>query len=215
MTRRASITFVEATAPIARPVTKFGGQPLWVVEPAWPCAAKTGERLRFIAPIALEPAVFGDLSGAVAYLFLEDRLRDKQVVLQRAGSRPFQVEPEPGPCLEKSVKTLGGLWSKRVPCEFGVERAFAEDPELVPEEQQAEWDDPEIDAYVAGEEGTKLGGTPRFIQGDGFPEGDGWRLLLQVDASEVPFELDLGDAGSGYVFLSSEGERAEFIWQCY
>src|SRR5688572_9056985 len=101
MTRRASITFVEATAPIARPVTKFGGQPLWVAEPAWPRAAKTGERLRFIAQIALEPAVFGDLSGAVAYLFLEDRLRDKQVVLQRAGVASVPGRARGGPVPRK------------------------------------------------------------------------------------------------------------------
>jgi len=33
--RRASIEFREVSTAIESPITKFGGQPVWVAEPAW------------------------------------------------------------------------------------------------------------------------------------------------------------------------------------
>jgi uncharacterized protein YwqG len=217
MTRRASIEFVESDAPIREPVTKFGGQPVWVGEPAWPRAQETGLPLRFVAQIAIEREMFGDLAGRVAYLFLSDGREDKAVIVQRVQGRAPQLASESGPTLAKSVKTLGGLWRKRVPCEFGVRLSIGADPELATDEEQDEWEEEALDRYSERLFGNKLGGTPYFVQHDRFPDGGTWRLLLQIDTctTALPFEFDLGDAGYGHVFLSEDGERAEFLWQCH
>jgi hypothetical protein len=30
----------------------------------------------------------------------------------------------------------------------------------------------------------------------------------------VPFYIDFGDDGVGYAFISKDGHRAKFLWQC-
>ncbi|MFF9457683.1 YwqG family protein [Streptomyces flaveolus] len=47
------------------PVSKFGGQPVWLQEPAWPVNAQTGEPLVFIGQFRVP----GD-EVRLAYLFL-------------------------------------------------------------------------------------------------------------------------------------------------
>jgi hypothetical protein len=39
-------------------------------------------------------------------------------------------------------------------------------------------------------------------------------LLLQLDSTKVPFFVNFGDAGIGYLFLSADGQTAKFLWQC-
>ena len=63
--------------------------------------------------------------------------------------------------------------------------------------------------------GNKLGGTPGFIQFPEFPKGGSWRLLLQLDSTTVPFFVNFGDGGVGYAFISEDGRRGKFLWQCY
>ena len=60
----------------------------------------------------------------------------------------------------------------------------------------------------------KIGGPPVFIQGEEYPAGDGWRLLLQFDSASVPFYVNFGDTGIGYAFLSADGRSGKFLWQC-
>ena len=55
-----------------------------------------------------------------------------------------------------------------------------------------------------------LGGTPRWLQGDETP-GDGWRLLAQLTDGHG---YNFGDAGIAYVFVSPDGTRGRFLWQC-
>ena len=40
--------FVPATAPITAPVTKFGGQPVWLSAPQWPVNDAWDEPMRFL-----------------------------------------------------------------------------------------------------------------------------------------------------------------------
>ena len=45
-------------------------------------------------------------------------------------------------------------------------------------------DDPEDDGAW-----DKVGGTPRWLQGDETPDGDGWRFWFQYTAARIGFEL--------------------------
>jgi hypothetical protein len=63
MPKRKSIDFFEAKKPICEFATKFGGPPNWIEKPEWPMSKATGEPMRFIGQIALEPELFGQIAG--------------------------------------------------------------------------------------------------------------------------------------------------------
>jgi hypothetical protein len=61
----------------------------------------------------------------------------------------------------------------------------------------------------------QLGGpdvVPVWLQGDDLP-GEGWQLVAQLDSCQLPFEVNFGDTGVGYLFLSPDGKDAEFFFQ--
>jgi uncharacterized protein (TIGR02996 family) len=54
--------------PVTEPVTKFGGQPVWVAGPAWPIASR-GEPMQFVCQVRV-PDFFGaPLAGKMVYVF--------------------------------------------------------------------------------------------------------------------------------------------------
>ena len=53
------------------------------------------------------------------------------------------------------------------------------------------------------------------LQYDEYPYDDKtWELLIQLDSANVPFNINFGDAGVGYGFISPDGTKAKFLWQC-
>ena len=58
----------------------------------------------------------------------------------------------------------------------------------------------------------QVGGTPTWVQGEETPAGD-WQLLAQIDSAQVPFWVNFGDAGIGYVFLDTALRRGCLLWQ--
>jgi uncharacterized protein YwqG len=109
------------------------------------------------------------------------------------GSILGQVE---GPTLYRMVEKPGRNRLVEVPCEFAVTLDLGEDIE--PEDGFA----------------NTIGGTPKFLQNDEYPQGGPWRLLLQLDSASAPFSINFGDAGVGYAFISEGGTIGEFLWQC-
>lgn len=232
MVGKYDIELVEAGAPITEPVTKFGGQPVWIEEPEWPLSRETGRQMQFICQISLAPELFGVEPGRMAYLFItgdEDKGRASWWQRSRAlfaGASTWEPEGEenaivvqPGFYESETVAAVEGptlsYLDRTGPCEYAVELEFGEDPDFVGESGQWEWDEEEVDAYWEALGGNKIGGTPGFIQGDEFPDGGPWRLLAQIDSAEVPFYIDFGDAGIGYAFISEAGSVGRFLWQCY
>jgi hypothetical protein len=70
--KKHRIEFQEVTSPITTPVTKFGGQPVWVAEPQWPLSRQTGNPMRFICQIALDRVLFPGTEAQMAYLFMTE-----------------------------------------------------------------------------------------------------------------------------------------------
>jgi|GEM_PF-4199221 len=54
MKARYDIEFVRSDVAINEPVTKFGGQPVWIGEPEWPMSRGRGTPMRFIGQVALD-----------------------------------------------------------------------------------------------------------------------------------------------------------------
>jgi uncharacterized protein YwqG len=223
--RRQSIEFVAARKPILAPVTKFGGQPVWVSEPQWPLSAETGKPMRFICQIAVSGELFGSVATRMPYIFMTDEEEyvdgtwepdgGENVVILQPGTASVPVEPlAEGPTLYRLVKKM---FKKRLvpePCEFGIQTTVSEDPAFVPESERAKWSEEKWEEYANALDGNKVGGTPIFMQGDEYPGPGSWKLLLQPDSTRVPFFVNFGDAGIAYAFLSEDGTRGKFLWQC-
>jgi uncharacterized protein YwqG len=213
--RKYTFSLHPTSLPITEPVTKFGGQPVWLAEPEWPVSKETGEPMRFICQVALYLEIFGEVEGRIAYIFMTDGDEyvdgtwepdggENAVIVQPNGDNvPTESRPT-GPTLYQMEEVEGHEWLQPVPCEFSVELKPGDDLERGGE------DNKDGAAY----EELKIGGTPIFLQGDEYPEGGIWHLLLQLDSTSVPFFVNFGDAGIGYAFISEDGRKGRFLWQC-
>jgi hypothetical protein len=169
--------------------------------------------MRFIAQIALEPRLFGVVPAQMAYLFITDDEEDfvdgtyepdggeNAVVLQPGSFAGPKLDISEGPTLRGMVEKPGSDRLVPEPCEFEVTLAYGEDSGAVGQDDQ--------DGYE-----NKVGGRPTFLQGEEYPQGGPWRLLLQLDSASVPFDINFGDAGVGYAFISETGTEGKFLWQC-
>jgi len=213
--KKYSVSFHPTSSPITEPVTKFGGQPVWIAEPEWPLSKATGEPMRFICQVALYPEIFGAVEGQMAYIFMTDGedyvdgtwepdSGENAVVIQPNGDNVATNPLATGQSLYQMKEQEGAELLQPVPCEFFVELKLGDDPERGFE------DDMDGEAY----DEVKVGGTPMFLQGEEYPEGGDWRLLLQLDSASVPFYVNFGDAGVGYAFISEDGRKGKFLWQC-
>lgn len=224
MAKKQAIEFAEkAPAPRAGE-TKFGGQPDWIAQPQWPLSRSTGKPMRFICQIRLDRAVFPHARGEMAYVFMTDDEEDyvdgtwepeggeNCVVVQPGGAVPGvkTAAHATGPTLQAEDEEAPAAEGR----EYGVSLTLQAEPDFEPEGVRADWSDDTFDEYADALDGNKVGGSPIFLQGDEFPAGDGWRLLLQLDSTRVPFYVNFGDAGIAYAFINEEGTTGKLLWQC-
>ena len=230
MVRRQSIAFEASDGPVEGLVTKFGGQPTWRETPQWPVSRTLGKPMRFICQIHMTEDLFPGCDGKMAYLFMTEDEEDVPetweaeggenalIVQPGGGDPPVEVrELATGPTLQRYVEVEGHDRLQPRDVEYRVRLEPGEDPAHEDEEDpDEEMSDDEFEAYQESLAGNKLGGTPGFIQDDELPDEDThWRLLLQLDSGDVPFDVNFGDAGIGYAFVDESGSRARFLWQCF
>jgi uncharacterized protein YwqG len=224
MPKRKSIEFVETNKPICEFATKFGGQPNWIQKPEWPLSKTTGEPMRFIGQIALEPELFGQIAGKMAYLFMTDDAAvdgtweaygGENALIIQPGQTEIKTEPlTEGPTLYRMEKKLFGAMNDPKTLEYDVRLIPGQDPEWLDETAEFKLPKEEFEARNKSLCGNKIGGIPGFLQGDEFPDDGTWKLVLQLDSASVPFWVNFGDAGIGYAFISEDGRRGKFLWQC-
>lgn len=224
MVKRASIEFVPVDKPITELVSKFGGQPVWLTEPQWPLSRSTGRPMQFICQIALTPDLFGQTEAQGAYLFMTDDAAVDDTWAANGGENAIILQPgqptvltqplQHGPSLYARVPIPGKKLLQSQPVEFAVNLQLSDDPDFVSESVLLDWPDEQAEDYSGGLLGNKLGGTPHFIQNEEFPISGKSHLLLQLDATTVPFFINFGDAGIGYGFISENGREGKFLWQC-
>jgi|GraSoi2013_100cm_1033763.scaffolds.fasta_scaffold13666_3 hypothetical protein len=228
MPRKATITYREVTAPITDPVTKFGGQPVWVSQPCWPLSRRYGTPMQFVCQIVLSTELFAGLEGQMAYLFMADDYEPGVAWTWDPADGENALIIQPGGRWEgPSVPVVEGLslyrrtWTDArwagTPCEFAVDLRTGDDPEA------RTWDNVDPDdpsawsAYMAALFEDKLGGTPvPTVNEPKFPDAQNWRLLLQlntkVNDADDPFFLNFASDGVGYAFLSQDGHQGTFLW---
>lgn len=203
--------FRPAGEPVTAPVTKFGGQPTWLREPAWPISQGWDRPMRFVCQIALdtEPA-------RLAYVFLthgdhdDPDFFDPDIMFPDGGENAVVIQPDgeyDGPVAAAATGPTLYL-PDGTPAEFTVDLERVDEPDflrrLSAEEQSRHYD---------AISGNKIGGTPAFFQGDDWPDDGPWQLLLQLDADDVPFHLNLGAAPIAFAFISPDSRRGRLVIQ--
>jgi len=178
--------------PNHSPKTKFGGQPDWIEKPQWPISQKLGRPMRFIAQIELGN-VFPNHKGKMAYIFMTEE--DDEYVDGTwdpdGGENSVVIQPSGGYLRRTRVIDSGPSRE-----EFGIEVVATE-----------------IDEDDLG--GSRIGGTPEFIQEEEYPgPKKKWLFLAQLDSSSMPFDINFGDAGIAYVFINKPGTKGKLLWQC-
>ncbi|MBA3272354.1 MAG: DUF1963 domain-containing protein [Chthoniobacterales bacterium] len=130
----------------------------------------------------------------------ESESGENAIILQPAPFEPIvEVRPlQHGPTLERMIP---GVRSDR----------------LVPEEVEYAVELSEIPDKAAEDDDyslrTRLGGPLVWLQDDETPQG-AWRALVQIDSCSDQYSINFGDAGVAYAFVSEDGRRARFLWQC-
>jgi len=119
-----------------------------------------------------------------------------------------------GPTLYRMVKKLFGAINAPQILEYGVNATLGDDPEWLNEVSKSKLLDEEFESRNKALSRNKIGGVPGFLQSDEFPDDGVWKLVLQLDSATVPFHVNFGDAGIGYAFISEDGSRGKFLWQC-
>ena len=177
---RWSLELRPAPLPVREPVTKFGGQPVWLDAPTWPIAADDGPMI-YMAQFAV-PGVDG-----LAYLFIDPSEDVDYADPSFGGCLLMQPGPPPsrylagaiGPtyasevheeAFDRFVPRLTGRLIESLPTleegrDFPDWEPFRQDP-------PAERDD--------DRDWNKVGGTPLYLQG-GPPPGE-WQFLFQFTA---------------------------------
>lgn len=225
MPNRASLEFIRVETPITSPVTKFGGQPVWLEQPQWPVSKTTGNPMRFIAQIALDEEIFPGLSARMAYVFMTDEDEyvdgtwepdggENAVILQPGIEMVSCLSLNVGPTLYEMVEEPENDYLIPQAREYSVTLTISEDPPFQPETDRGTWTYEQFESYAMTLDGNKIGGSPIFLQGDEFPSEAPWLLLLQLDSTRVPFSVNFGDAGIAYAFVNPEGTAAKLLWQC-
>ena len=221
----ASIEFVETTTKISEQVTKFGGQPVWIDKPQWPLSNQTGNPMEFICQIALDEELFPGMEGKMAYVFMTEEKEyvdgtwepdggENAIIIQPGLTTIAVSEIVDGPSIKKYMEVKGYERLQPKMKEFLVRLTKKDEPDFAPEEVRGKWSESAFDEYAQSLDGNKIGGIPLFLQGDEFPTDGEYKLLLQMDSTQVPFFVNFGDAGIAYAFINSDGTAGKFLWQC-
>lgn len=127
--------------PIRQPVTKFGGQPVWLDGPAWPISVGWDTPMRFICQIHLDSLLFGDGPAKMAYLFLTQAEReeiecgafDPDIIFPDEGENAVILQPGGRTIVNtKPLKTGPTLYSyDGKPCELSCKLERGEDHDYV------------------------------------------------------------------------------------
>jgi hypothetical protein len=179
--------------------------------------------MMFVGQVALASEIFGDMSGQMAYIFMTDDTRGNVPTMDpEGGENAVVVQPgvcemsvnsaSTGPTLEERSSHFLGLGTARRTVEYATKLRYEEDPDELSHDELVRLQFGERERYFAALAGSKIGGTPCWIQGSEYPHAGPWRLLLQIEA-ERPLQLSLGDGGAAYAFLDAHGLRGRLLWQ--
>ncbi|MGW1641656.1 hypothetical protein [Streptomyces lavendulae] len=224
---RLRMTFRAAREPVTEPVSKFGGQPVWLDAPAWPVHPRSGEPLVFIGQFRVP----GE-EVRLAYLFLHeegvvmggDTPEDGEaVVLVQPGGRTPAFASIGSPGTQGRTLWRWGPDDAEVPVEWLTDLSPLP-PELDEAADRAaafsrylRGEGPDVERPEESRPGDFLGGEAVLPNNHARGIDSSWRFLCQFEdrgeAAEDPFFLNFG-YGSGFLFLSPDHLEGRFLWDC-
>ncbi|MDJ0601212.1 MAG: DUF1963 domain-containing protein [Crocosphaera sp.] len=235
MPLKTQFHIAESPTEISEPITKFGGQPVWIAEPRWPLDPETDEQMLFLGQIALNEELFPNSEGTIVYLFFSEESEPIYneafaVVIQTSEAIHTSGE-EIAFVTEATGSTIYELdeEGEAVYKEYRVILESQENEDSIPLEERYTMNDLDYDTgfQFARPElaGNKIGGQPIYIEGlDTPPEqfnSHEWLLLLQLAPTQgywdnlepnfYPFHMELGEFGILTVFISKDYTKAK----CY
>lgn len=203
------------------PITKFGGQPVWVSGTEWPVSMGWKDRkMMFVGQILLKKNMLGNEKDLVVYIFIthpenpEDNFFDPDVTEWDGGENAViiqTIENEQFFCGELvEGPTLYNTNNEKF--EYLPIIREGEDPDFLTNEDYRELCYEQQEEYFKLIDTNKIGGTPNFFREDAWPEGE-WILLMQLKCSFLPFSLRLGSIPVMYVFISKDFKRGGMVIQ--
>jgi hypothetical protein len=186
-----------APGPITEPVTKLGGQPVWLEDPQWPQSSGQGTPMTFIGQFKLPEGM--------AYLFMTDATEyvdnaweadfgENAVIVQPGGRIPiFEVVWGYGSDNPQTATETIDVTSQPTGPTIAVDHQVHGTPQDTSSRQF-------------------IGGDPDWLQGPDVPVG-GYRFLAQLDSEFLPFPINFGDCGIGYIFLAPDLKEGRFLFQ--
>jgi len=237
MLLKTQFQIVETSTPITEPISKFGGQPVWINTPHWPIDPATGKQMTFLSQIVLTPELFPDSQGIIAYIFFGEGeplyneafavvLQNKDNISMNTHADVKFVTEATGPSLyELEIIDEERQWIAK---EYQLDQeSIVEEEDLPLLERYDEANDLDYDeGYQFSKPelaGNKIGGQPFYIEGlDTPPEyftANKWEQLLQLapvqgywDGNQpnfYPFYMEMGEFGLLNIFISKDYTQAE------
>ena len=224
---KAQFEIVESPAKVIEPITKFGGQPIWIAPPLWPLSPETGEQMTFLGQIALTEHIFPNSNGRIVYLFFSN---ESEPLYNEAFAATIQLPGE----VYTGTKGIEFVAMATGPSlyELDINRQiiykeykviiFPEEEEISVPLQERYNPMTDVD-YTAGFNfskpelaGNKIGGQPLYIGHLTNPpqdlSSDQWLLLMQLAPLQgywknlqpnfYPFQMELGEFGILTVLIS-------------
>jgi hypothetical protein len=166
----------------------------------------------FIGQVELDRRLFPLAAADMAYIFMtDDRGADltwdpdageNAVVLQSYRNPPIKItDTKPGAPRNVERDALTKL-------------TFVDEPSFATSAERSGWSEDQRTAYSKALRGCKIGGSPLFIQEDEIPNSDDWVLIAQLNSMTLPFLVNFGGDGVGYVFANNRCTEAKLVWQC-
>lgn len=199
-------------------ITKFGGQPDWLLQPEWPLSQFSGKPLSFLGQLIIDKKLFPNVSATIAYLFCEYAVDPDGEHGENYGQGIVILQPNHNENTAISGLQQGATVST---LSYGIQTTLFQDINYIPNNYRHT-----LEKYLSDEQRTqynnilnapfnKIGGVPSFIQSQEYPEREKeWNLLLQLDMTTMPFNVNtFDDCSCKYIFISASGKLAKMIVQ--
>ena len=232
--------FIESAQPITDPISKFGGQPVWLNTPHWPLDPYSMQPMLFMGQVVLDVELFPDAPGLMAYLFFGDALEPiagsaMAVVLQNAQTAAFNTQLDAAITLvpQATGPTIFELTEDRAMEHKTYHLSFCavKQEAAVPLQERYVYGDLDYEkGYQFSNSalaGNKMGGQPMYVEkmdpAPAYFSDPTWQHLLQLAPKKgyvgdrgtnfYPFHMDLYGFGLVNFFVSKDYKLAQACTQ--
>jgi hypothetical protein len=157
----------------------------------------------------------------MVYIFIthpespDDDFFDPDIIYPDEGENAIIIQPDGEIFVETRKLQTGPTLYDRCgkPYEGFVRIKYAQDPDFIDSATFSNLSEGDKNRYVTFINGNKIGGTPYFFQGDEWPEGEDWLLLMQLNSNFLPFNLNLGGSPTAFAFISKDFKKGKLLIQ--